>query len=415
MEQEDRNRLPSAGADRKRFGLCDRARLAAGREPGQVARSPTETVAGAKQGATNGDHIYGDLKTAQNKPFAKFIRDHYWSRFGGEIDISVPMLHPRNAGIFLAACDYQIADLYGTTLRSTPAFVLQDDHDMFENDEFDRSIATLPPDSYGIVGAEETQRLYYPEFLPDANRPAWLPGAGLPGRAPGVDASFGTLRYGSLLEAILYDCRRYVNYKGAQAQVLPQWTEDWIVRRTQAEDTIHFLHVPSLPFAYSSGKLGDWYPDLLDDKTHRLTVDRPKDGWQPGWFAQHQRLIAALAAQKRRVPAVIQGDLHASAVGRMTRSGNLDLEHNPVHVAMTGTLGTGDLLFPSAIRKVETAPSRLVGMDQELLPTEKNGFTIIDVTPETMIFRLFAWRPPQPIELIDTMDPVAVHEVPRRA
>jgi hypothetical protein len=70
----------------------------------------------------------------------------------------------------------------------------------------------------------------------------------------------------------------------------------------------------------------------------------------------------------------------------MTRSGDLDLRDNPVHVAMTGTLGSGDLLFPSAIRRVESTPSRLVGMDQELLPTEKNGFTIIDVTPEAMIF-----------------------------
>ena len=41
----------------------------------------------------------------------------------------------------------------------------------FENDEYDNTLATLPPDIYGIRGAEQTQQLYYPEFLPDANRP----------------------------------------------------------------------------------------------------------------------------------------------------------------------------------------------------------------------------------------------------
>jgi hypothetical protein len=33
-----------------------------------------------------------------------------------------------------------------------------------------------------------------------------------------------------------------------------------------AEETAHFLHVPSLPFAYTSGKLGDWYPDMLGEQ-----------------------------------------------------------------------------------------------------------------------------------------------------
>jgi hypothetical protein len=206
-----------------------------------------------------------------------------------------------------------------------------------------------------------------------------------------------------------------VNYKGTQAQVLPQWCEDWIIRRTLAEDTSHVLHVPSLPFAYSSGKLGDWYPDVRDGEAARLVTDRPKEGWQPGWFAQHQRLIEALAAQKRRAAAVIQGDLHASAAGRMIRSKDLDLGNSPVHVVTAGTLGSGDLLFPSAVRKVEAAPSQVVGMDQQLPPTEKNGFTIIDVTPETMMFRIFAWRPPHPVEAIDDMEPLAVHAVRRPA
>jgi hypothetical protein len=68
--------------------------------------------------------------------------------------------------------------------------------------------------------------------------------------------SFGTLRYGKLLEVVLYDCRRFADYKGAHAKIVPQWVEDWLIARTLAEDTTHFYHAPSLPFAYSSGKLG---------------------------------------------------------------------------------------------------------------------------------------------------------------
>ena len=46
-------------------------------------------------------------------------------------------------------------------------------------------------------------------------------------------------------------------------------------------------------------------------------------------------------------------------------------------------------------------------------PTEKNGFTVIDVTPEKMTFLLFTWRSPQPVGEIDTMKPALVYEVPR--
>jgi hypothetical protein len=73
-----------------------------------------------------------------------------------------------------------------------------------------------------------------------------------------------------LREAVLYDCRRYLDYKGDHAKVVPQWVEDWLTARTHAQDTTHFFHAPSLPLAYSSGKLGDWYPDLLDEQSGHL-------------------------------------------------------------------------------------------------------------------------------------------------
>ncbi|KMW45694.1 alkaline phosphatase D family protein [Ralstonia insidiosa] len=362
----------------------------------------------------NGDHIYWDLQTSQNKPFARQVRELMWTKFGGALDMSVPMSYPKNEAIFTRVCDYQIGGLYGTTLRSTPAYFLTDDHDTFENDEFDDKVATLPPEPYGLIGAELTQHRYYPEFLPDANRPVWLPGGDKAGMPVDTNSAFGTLRYGSLLEAVLYDCRRFLDNKGMHARVVPQWVEDWLVARTRAEDTAHFFHVPSLPFAYSSGKLGDWYPDLLDTKTGRLVGNQPKPGWQTGWHAQHQRLVAALGQQKQRAAVIVQGDFHASAVGAMSRSAELEFAH-PVHAIMTGTLGTGDMGFPSAFRSIETTPALSVAMQEALRPTEKNGFTIIDVTPEKMTFSLFLWRPPEPVDAIDTLQPALVYEVPRLA
>jgi hypothetical protein len=362
----------------------------------------------------NGDHIYYDLETSRSKPRLKQYQEMVWPKFGGPLDISVPMLHPRNEAIFTRVCDYQICGLYGTSLRSTPAFFLTDDHDTFENDEFDDKIATLPPETYGTLGAEQTQHMYYPEFLPDRNRPLWLPGGDKADVPADTNICFGTLRYGNLLEAVLYDCRRYLDSKGIHAKVLPQWVEDWLIARTRAEDTAHFLHTPSLPFGYSAGKLGDWYPDLYDSTTGHLTLDKPKAGWQSGWFDQHQRLIEAISSQTKRASVIIQGDFHASAVGQMTRSGDLKLAQ-PVHVVTTGTLGTGDLAFPSSVRSIESTPSELVDMAQTMSPVEKNGFTIIDVTPDKLIFKLFTWRPPQAVTEIDSMTPALVYEVPRNA
>jgi hypothetical protein len=324
------------------------------------------------------------------------------------------MLHPRNRPIFLKVCDAQIPALYGTALRSTPSFFIVDDRDYFENDEFDDKVATLPPDDYGLVAAEQTQHLYYPEYLPDLNRPVWLAGGDQARLALGTSPKYGTIRFGSLLESPVYDCRRYVNYKGEHARILPQWTEDWLIARTLAEDTTHFFHAPSLPFSYVSGKLGDWYPDVLDESTGKMRLVADKPGWQKGWFAQHQRMIDAIAAQKKRAAVIVEGDMHATAVGRINRSAGMKLAQ-PVHTILGGTLGTGDLGFPSAYRRVEASTSLVLDMDEVLRTTEKNGFTLIDITPDKMAFSVFNWRPPQALEEIDTMKPALVYEVSRKA
>lgn len=363
----------------------------------------------------NGDHIYWDLKTFLNKEFAAdYLQNEFWPKYGTPIDYSKPMLSQENVSTFLAICDYQIPGLYGTTLRSTPSFFITDDHDYFENDEYTNDLAVMPPDDYGLRAALETQSLYYPEFLPDANRPDWLQGGNYANLPDGVNTVCGTIRYGKLFESVLYDCRRFADYKGNHAKLLPQWTEQWLIDRTKAEDTTHFMHCPSLPFAYSSGKLGDWYPDVLDAKANKLVISKSKLGWQAGWYAQHQRIIEAIASQKKRIPLIVQGDFHASAAGSIHRSGELDFSDNPVHVVTSGALGTGDLGFPSFIRSIESKASSMIGIDSAMDPTEKNGFTIIDITKEKITLSLFTWRPPQLVEEIALMKPTLVYEIPNK-
>ncbi len=55
--------------------------------------------------------VRGDEKTTLNKPHSKFIQENVWKRFGEPLDLSVPMLHPKNLPTFLAVCDYQIPGL----------------------------------------------------------------------------------------------------------------------------------------------------------------------------------------------------------------------------------------------------------------------------------------------------------------
>jgi hypothetical protein len=363
----------------------------------------------------NGDQIYWDLRTIENKSASlqSHFRKYWWGRFG-TFDRSRPANAGDNDTILQAICDYQIAGLYGCALRSTPSYFQTDDHDLFENDEFDAHLATLPPGEFGQTGEDITQLRSYPEFLPTPGRPPFLFGSTGLNRAPDVNQFFGALRYGSLLEVVMYDCRRYADYKGIHARFVPRWTEDWLKARTVAEDTRHFIHSPSLPFGYSAGKLGDWYPDVVGDDG-KLTLDHPKKAWQPGWLAQHQRIIEMLSSQKKRAAVLIQGDFHASAVGTMTRSSDVDCLENPVEIVLAGTLGTGDFPFPSAFRHIESSPSCTVTMSQVFPAVEKNGFTIIDVTPEKMTFRLFTWRPPQPVDVIERLEPVMTYEVKARA
>jgi hypothetical protein len=106
--------------------------------------------------------------------------------------------------------------------------------------------------------------------------------------------SFGTLRFGRLLEVLLYDVRRTMTLAGTERGVPRSRSGAVAAGRAAATDVTHLVHAPSNPPGWSAGKWGEWYPDVLG-ADGKLTVATAKPYWQTGWLAQHDRLMASLA------------------------------------------------------------------------------------------------------------------------
>ncbi len=362
----------------------------------------------------NGDQIYYDERTMlKNKP--PLVIEAWQDLFDrlGTMDRNLPVFGTPNEQILKCVGDRQIAALYGTSLRSTPTFMLTDDHDLFENDEATSEEITLPPDNHMMDAARATQHLYYPEFLPDPNRPVNLPGSSASDRGDGLSEVFGTVRYGKLFEGLLYDTKRYVSIDGADGHMVPLVVEAWLTDRTRSGDSLHLAHIPSTPIGWSAGKWGEWYPDILG-KDNRLGTDAPKPFWPSGWWDQHQRILKALGAQTQRTPVIMSGDLHMFSAAKISKSGTLNFTENPVHTIVVGPLGTGTPAFPSAARGVLPQPPTMMTMDEYVPPLEKNGFTIIDITEAEITVEFYAWRPPEPIDLIQNLEPDRKFKIARR-
>jgi hypothetical protein len=362
----------------------------------------------------NGDHVYWDLLAPRAAPklgaskaaleYARFDRD-------------APLLGGANEVALLRAAGEQITPLYGTLCRSTPVFFLQDDHDHFDNDEATDEAVTFPPDNFMLQSARATQRLWYPEFLPDPNRSPGLPGSDSPDqslfRPSGLSESFGTLRYGRLAEVLLYDVRRTVTLTGPTAVFVAPDVEAWLKARAAAKEVIHLVNVPSNPPGWSAGKWGEWYPDLLGPDG-KLSEERPKPYWQRGWLSQHDRLMQALSAMPGRIPLVVSGDLHAIGEGRMLRSGHLNFSNNPVIAVLPGPLGTSKGGWASEFRGVGPKPPQHLDMQETITPIEENGFLLADFTPENITLRYFKWnQKTQPVSDIDTLEPFHTAELKR--
>lgn len=352
-----------------------------------------------------GDHVYWDLRYGRGTGRLP-IGQQPWARqlLGADFNRDIPVLGTPNEPLLKRAVNRQIAELYGTLFQSTPVHFIQDDHDYFENDEAIASGISFPPDDFMTRLARGTQHLYFPEHLPNADRPVGLPGASAADRAAGVGECFGTLRVGTLAEFLLYDCRRFQTLRGPHARLVPENVEEWLVRRMQGSAARHVVNVPSMPIAWSAGKWGEWYPDMLDDNG-RLGTAKAKYFWQEGWRAQHDRLLRA-SSDSNKLALFLSGDLHALAHGAIERNGSMDLRRNPVHSVLTGPISTGPKGWPSAARG--TPPMKATGVEvrETLAPLEKNGFTVMDVYADRCEFRQFGWKLGQAEEEIDRLEPL---------
>ena len=236
-----------------------------------------------------------------------------------------------------------------------------------------------------------------------------------------MSEAFGTLRYGNLLELLLWDCRRFLTLKGEVATSVPMESEHWILRRLAESDARFVVNVPSVPIGWTAGKWGEWYPDVLDEQG-ALTTRTPKYLWQNGWLKQHDRILAAAAearptagpgAGAPRLPLFLCGDMHSLAEGIISKSGDHDFSVNPVVTALIGPLGTGTG-WPSNARGTVAQAALTLAMREEQKCLEENGFSIVDVEPEQITVRYFRWLPERGEETIDTLEPFRVSRFPRR-
>jgi hypothetical protein len=373
-----------------------------------------------------GDHLYWDQKTAlEHRAPERSAATRAFYQSVGMLDHQAPATAPRNEVAIKAACEPQIAHLYGVMLRSTPSYFVGDDHDYYENDEAHPNLVTLPPYTYQSNFARYTRSLFLPDFLPDTARPELLSGSGAGDRAHGISESFGTFRYGDLAEALIYDCARFLSLKGDAAGLVPPEVERWLLERTADQSVRHLMHVPSHPMGWTAGKWREWYPDVAasesggpaiarmdaQGKRATLTTDQPKFMWQRGWWLQHQRMLEALGSQSAREGILLSGDLHATGHLTIAESAELSLG-TPVHSILTGPIGTGTG-WPSAARGTPPLIASNLAADSLAEVEEKNGFTLIDLSRNEMTLRLFKWRRDQPESAIDTLEPYHSHTIKR--
>ena len=353
----------------------------------------------------NGDHIYWDLHTWQGERAGELSPQGQQSNF----DFAARVMGGSNEEAMKLAAGPQIVPLYGTAFRSTPVYFLQDDHDHWEND----SPLTYPVPWFQLQLARTTQQLYYPEFLPDVTRSSGLPYSTSSARGE-LSESFGTLRYGQLLEVLLYDVRRTLNVGALNSVFLDSNVENWLAHRTASSDTRHLVHVPSNPPGWTAGKWGEWYPDVLHPETGQLTTQIPKPHWRQGWLDQHDRIMQSLADMKHRNPLVIAGDLHATGVGTMHAAGYRNFDDNPITNILCGPVGTSTQGFPSVVRGVRAAPSQYLNFQEQVPPFEEHGFTIVDFEQDKIVAKLFKWDVnSQPLDAIDTLQPYHTVELDR--
>lgn len=380
---------------------------------------------------STGDQIYYDIKygiSPQN--MGKSRRAIYHN---GDFDEDKAVLGTSNEEVLKKAVGPQIAYLFGTACRSIPTYFIPDDHDYFVNDEaregdsWDWKLLlawtnprvegglSLPPEDFMLELGRAAYKLYLPEFLPDENRPQSLPGTGALDRPEGVSECFGTLRYGNLVEGLMYDERRYVTLTGANATFIPMQAEQWLADRMEAEDARYLVHFSPISFGWCAGKWLSWYPDVRakGDEGPYLTTEKEKYMWQKGWFEQHNRILDSAYSMQYSQPLFVCGDMHTQAAGWIYESGKSSFVDDPIPSLLTGSLSVDKGGFPSGgLRGIEAQPPTMLTVEEELPSYEKAGFTIIDFTPEKTTVQFFGWKHGEdPVSDISTLEPHFVFEV----
>jgi phosphodiesterase/alkaline phosphatase D-like protein len=329
----------------------------------------------------NGDHVYWDLWSPRLSP--RYGSNETAVAYAGRFDRTKPIFGTENEDFVLKASVEQIAPLYRNACRSVPVFFVKDDHDYFDNDDATDEIITFPPNHAMLRLARAVQKLAYPEFLPDANRPLGLAGTRADEGRPEISSNYGTLRYGKLLEILLYDTRRTGTMHGPSAVFVEPEVETWLKARMRDPAVTHVVNAPSLPLGWTKGNWYDWYPDLTDDGP--ASVAKPKPYWQTGWLSQHDRLIEAMQAMGGRIPLIVSGDIHASAHGSILRSGAMDFSANPVVTMLPGALGTGTGFHTDARH-----PNHLDARNEWGLIGE-NGFMVADFYADRVDCTFYTW------------------------
>ncbi|MBT4520793.1 MAG: phosphodiesterase [Halieaceae bacterium] len=340
-----------------------------------------------------GDHIYYDLRGEEHpaigrtSKWLKYLSGWYFSLRYGSFDRSAPMIGTDNEDVLIRIGDEQIADLYGTRFKSTPIYFLPDDHDYFENDDAEPDIVTFPPDKFSRAAQQAIADLYYPT-LPESPGPEW-------------NRAFGTLRYGRLFEASLFDCAGHLTV-GDEAKLIPQAAEDWLTSRIKNSPATHYAMVPSHPLGWTAGKWREWYPDvvapegftgvvtneLMSGPQGQMTTAAQKYFWQKGWWEQHQRLLETLAKVRQGSRMIFSGDIHAQGAVEIRKSGELVLE-KPITSILVGPVSTSDATWPSAARGIAAAEPGWLATKEVIATREVNGFTIFEFEASTARARLF--------------------------